>query len=251
MTFRDACRELACAVRDLCFPRGCAACDMPDEVLCARCRGLLADPQFFALPDSVLGWGMACGRYGGALRRAILGWKDHGDVECDIPFAEALGQAVDALVRSGCLERDRAYTVVPVPSSPRSVRRRGRRQCVPLAIAVADRLADYGVAAEALDLLRIRGIRLKSVQVTTAAQRRHRVAGHVQVDEEALRSLKGNVILIDDIVTSGATMRTCTALLDAHGASVWTAMALVHTPPRGAVHQGHCDTFTADVSSAA
>lgn len=251
MILRGVFRHLAYAVRDLCFPRGCAACDRPDEVLCPRCRRLVSDPQFFALSDSTLGWGMACGKYGGALRRAILGWKDHGDVECDAPFADALAKAVDALVEAGCIDRARTYTVVPVPSSPRSVRRRGRRQCAPLVAAVAARLAMHGISAETADVLRIRGSHLKSVQVSTVVQRRHRVAGHLQVDAKALRSLEGHVILIDDIVTSGATMRACASLLEGQGIAVWTAMALAHTPPRGAVRQGHGDAFTADVSSAA
>ncbi|MFR7431663.1 MAG: hypothetical protein ACLUT3_04100 [Bifidobacterium bifidum] len=70
----------------------------------------------FAMPGTVSGRAIACGAYRGSLRRAILRWKDHGDEECDGPFADMMA---DALLSSGLLASDPmpVTTLVPAPSS--------------------------------------------------------------------------------------------------------------------------------------
>lgn len=42
------------------------------------------------------------------------------------------------------------------------------------------------------------------------------------------------VILVDDIVTTGATMRSCVETMRKEGATVVTVLALAHTPARNA-----------------
>ena len=77
-------------VCNLLFPRGCAGCDAPDEVLCAACWALFAQCRE---RDADSGGGAriwSASIYQGAVRRAILDWKDHDDTELDGPFGRIM-----------------------------------------------------------------------------------------------------------------------------------------------------------------
>lgn len=81
----------ACSmVVNLLFPRGCAGCDKPDEVLCEACRALFSQPTAQSFDGVAMQRWFACGWYRGTVRRAVLAWKDHGDEECDRAFADAI-----------------------------------------------------------------------------------------------------------------------------------------------------------------
>ena len=160
------------------------------------------------------------------LLRAILAWKDHGDEECDAPFAELLA---DLAVRCGAVDRDRQIALVPAPSSAASMRSRGRWHMRNLVDRTARVLRDRGFDAVALPVLRASGVRSKSVQAGGAAQRAARIGGNIVVDDPRL-CRGGTVVPIDDIVTTGATMRQCVAALDAAGARVLTALSLARVP---------------------
>lgn len=77
-------------VVNLLFPRGCAGCDKPDEVLCEACRALFSQPTAQSFDGVAMQRWFACGWYRGTVRRAVLAWKDHGDEECDRAFADAI-----------------------------------------------------------------------------------------------------------------------------------------------------------------
>ena len=75
---------------NLLFPRGCAGCDKPDDVLCDACLASFDCELSQPLETAEMGRWFACGWYRGAARQSILAWKDHGDEECDRPFSDAL-----------------------------------------------------------------------------------------------------------------------------------------------------------------
>ena len=77
-------------VVNLLFPRGCAGCDKPDEVLCEACRALFSQPTAQSFDGVAMQRWFACGWYRGTVRKAVLAWKDHGDEECDRAFADAI-----------------------------------------------------------------------------------------------------------------------------------------------------------------
>lgn len=130
-------------VCNLLFPRGCAGCDAPDEVLCAACWALFAQCRE---RDADSGGGAriwSASIYQGAVRRAILDWKDHDDTELDGPFGRIMVSLLNKTpIPSSCLGH--RVLVVPVPSSRASMRRRGRAHTAPLAKSVAGALRGYG-----------------------------------------------------------------------------------------------------------
>nr|WP_276608674.1 phosphoribosyltransferase family protein [Bifidobacterium pseudolongum] len=108
----------------------------------------------------------------------------------------------------------------------------GRSQLDPIAGALAERLCAWGVEAHVHRALEVRHIRTKSVQTASARGRRERVTGHIRCRNGVRLPAGMPVIVIDDIVTSGATMRECIDVLRAQGNPVLAALALAHTPPR-------------------
>ncbi len=215
------------AIRDVVLPRGCAGCDAPDAVVCGECRELLDRTVVFDMPGTSIGRGYACAWYGGAVRRVILGWKDHHDEECDGPLSEAM-----AVLAVRCLQATvggmRTVLVVPAPSSSASVHRRGRRHTTVLAAAVARACRDMGIDARVVPLLTMDHVRGRSVQMG-GGQRSRRVSGRIAVRRPEL-CRHAHVIVVDDIVTTGATMRQCVDALRSSGAQVVTCLSVAYTP---------------------
>ena len=188
------------------------------------------------MPLDALGIGSwyACGMYQGNVRRAILSWKDHGDEQCDKPFSQALVALAESSGINDFICQNvhggGSVLIVPAPSSLVSMRRRGRQHMLPVARRLAASLErSTGRRVSACDALESRGVSGRSVQMRGTAQRTQRLKGRITVRSRV--DVRGaTVILIDDIVTSGATMRRCVDALRSAGAKVVTVLALAHTP---------------------
>lgn len=120
--------------------------------------------------------------------------------------------------------------VVPVPSSAESKRARGRFQTKTLAKAVAAQLRVCVSEAVYADVLDLHGVFSKSVVASGRDDRAARIRGRVRVKRDA--DLRSPVILVDDIVTSGATIRECAKALHRHGADVVAVFTLAAVPLR-------------------
>ncbi|WP_125963051.1 ComF family protein [Bifidobacterium dolichotidis] len=257
-------------MRDLLLPRACAGCAAPDEVLCDHCSTLLHQPQAIAMPLQRFGYALSCGLYQAHIRQAILQWKDHSDEECDRPFAQALIDAAAYIQLDKCINEYCAaqginkILIVPAPSSAASLHERGRVHLKPLAHALAQALAQpllqqlseplpqqltqqfpqqspqahknaEQVPVEVCMALSMHRQRIKAVQTQSASSRSERVQHSIRMNERQLaRGVEAHAavaaILLDDIVTTGATMRQCTRVLAHHGIDVLTGLCLAYTP---------------------
>ncbi|WEV47417.1 phosphoribosyltransferase family protein [Bifidobacterium sp. ESL0690] len=231
LRFFDVLRAWLAAIEDVLLPRGCAGCDKPDEVLCPSCASLFGHAYPKALPGDA-GCCYGCSWYRGAVRQAILNWKDHGDEECDRAFALVLADlALKVVAQESPYSRTRSLALIPAPSSPSSMHRRGRWQTLPLVRLMARRLDSLGFSVVTKPVLKLEGVHGKSVQASSAQSRSRRIEGHVRVIED----LKGDdslFIVVDDIVTTGATMGQCISALRAAGARNVIGLALACTPNR-------------------
>lgn len=219
-------------MRDLLLPRGCAGCDRPDTVLCESCVDLFDHDVIRSMPTAVMASGRvhACGIYRGAVRRAVLMWKDHDDQELDGEFAVMITRC---LLRSnefdGFQNQRNMIAVVPAPSARSSMRRRGRFHTALLAQAVADGLRLRGVPARCVPALSITGTTAKSVQSSKAGERANRLRNRLHVNRDLLQDCSA-AVLVDDIITTGSTIRQCAKALNNADMHVHTGFMLAAVP---------------------
>jgi ComF family protein len=125
------------------------------------------------------------------------------------------------------VERERA-AVVPVPLSPSRQRERGYNQSEELARAVAE---SWGVPLRT-DLLERTRATVTQTRLTPG-QRLTNVSGAFRAlaDRASLRGQ--HFVLVDDVVTTGATLNACAAALHAGGARILSFMTFGRAPALG------------------
>jgi competence protein ComFC len=109
--------------------------------------------------------------------------------------------------------------VVPVPLHRSRRRRRGFNQAELLARGVAERIT--ATVSDTLEVVRSTGDQVE----LSAAQRRANVVGAYK----AKKPLRGKLLLVDDVFTTGATMSACAGALVNAGADEVHALSLCRT----------------------
>ncbi len=194
---------------------GCGATVPPATGLCDTCRGTLRRP--LAAPDRPdLPPAMALAPYTGVARHAVIAYKERGRRDLAVPLAAALGAALDRLV-------DGAALLVPAPSRAAAARARGGDHM----LRIAHRLArdGHGQVVRALALSR----RARDSVGLDAPARAANLAAHLRVRPGSLAGLPaahGPVVLLDDVLTTGATAAASAAALAAAGLPVDLVLVL-------------------------
>ncbi len=231
----DVARDLARLV----VPVECPGCGRPDELLCGDCARALdggvrrceADAPRLDRADGfppLPVWSAA--RYAGALRGVVVAWKDRGRVD----LSGALGRAARRTGRAAGADLAPwprtlgPLRVVAVPTTAAARRRRGADLVAGLADEVAAGLRDAGVPAARVAALRRRAAR---DQVGLGARARGVNVAGVRVVIPARGALH---LLVDDVLTTGATLAACARALELAGGAVLGAVVVAATPPPGA-----------------
>ncbi len=143
------------------------------------------------------------------MRQAILQFKYHNFKALALPLAQLLAEYLAAKPLP-------AENIVPVPLHPRRLRGRGYNQSALLAWELG-KLTNLTVVEDTL--LRLRDTPAQ-VKAPSAEIRRNNVAGVFACRD---RKLEGKqILLIDDVCTTGATLDSCAIALNRAGASsVW------------------------------
>ena len=208
------------------LPVQCAGCRAWDEVLCPSCRSLASSPAHVASIDSARGPLplVTMGDYDGPLRRIVLAAKhsartdvtdflDEAGARLGTALGGVLGVAGSPAAAVGSLAGRAPSTgsavdvwVVPAPSSWKR-RLRGRQVALPLARAVARALAASarpGVRVQLVDAVRLR-VGATSQSGKAGAQRT--VGRMGSMCALAVPPPDVLVVAVDDVVTTGATVR--------------------------------------------
>lgn len=190
----------------------CAGCGEPGALLCAECREALAPrPQDVLTPQGLRV--RAALPFAGVAARCIRRLKDEGETLLARPLGTALAEVLGPEVTA-------TTWVVPIPTTRRAFRRRGYR--VPDLLvrrAHADPRRVLSVVAEAVDQRGL-GAHERAVNVRGTLRARWGGAG-------------AEAVIVDDVVTTGATFDEAARALEVAGFRVVAAVALAATPHRG------------------
>ena len=235
-TLREV-RAALSALAGLALPVDCAGCGALDVALCEPCRrqvlGVAPRPvPARGLPTGEHAW--AGPDYATQVAALIVAYKDRGRHDLARPLGAALAGCVHALL----LDRGgppygagkRGVALVPVPSARASCRRRGADVVADLARAAAAELGSRGIEACVRPLLGLTR-RLADQSGLGVAERRSNVAGAMRVRAGGRGGLPtGVVVVVDDVVTTGATAGEALRALAAAGVPVLGVAAVATTP---------------------
>lgn len=213
--------RLTDTARALLAPSFCWACGagaQPHEPLCRTCKGQLRwlerEPVELA---GVAVWAPLA--YDGPARAVVRGLKFRGALGLAQPMSAPMAAVAPPELLDG------PAVLVPVPLHPRRARARGFNQAERLAVALGRRT---GMRVE--DCLRRRGPAGVHQVGRGRAERLTRIAGTVEL-RPGVRA-PARALLVDDVVTTGATLAACSSALRAGGATEVAAIAYALTPGR-------------------
>lgn len=199
-------REIGAGFLDLLFPPVCSVCDEPGEAFCDACRTQIREVPPDAEPIEGLEVA-SLGLHEGPLRTAVLQLKFGRRTRLARPLGELLGALLETRG-----ERWIPDALVPVPMHWTRRLERGFNQSELLA-SWAGRTAGIPVARA------LRRVRRTRPQVgLSGAERRRNL-------RDAFRAAPGGrlaglrLVLVDDVCTTGTTLRLCAATLRRAGAA--------------------------------
>ncbi|AFA74506.1 hypothetical protein GPOL_c34940 [Gordonia polyisoprenivorans VH2] len=207
---------------DLVLPRTCGGCGRPGCDWCPDCAARIADAPLELHPRVAIDipvWSV--GRYRGPLRASIIAMKEHGRRDLVTPLGRALADTLITLARWGELPDAARLHLIPAPTRPLAARRRGGDPVTAIAGVAAGRL---GPRARVRPLLTT-AMTTRDSSGLDARERRANLRGSVRIRAGA-RCPPGAAILVDDVLTTGATAAESVRVCRAHGIGIGAVVVL-------------------------
>jgi predicted amidophosphoribosyltransferase len=218
-------RVVGDALRDawaVLVPTECSGCGQPDRALCPACTAALSPAPRSASRDTLTVWSAL--DYTDAVGRVLVAFKDDGRTDSAPALAAALGTAV-ATALAAVDPGPGGVDLVTVPSSRNAWRSRGFHP-VDLLLRRAG----------------LRSVRFLRPRPTAAVTDQVGLGREQRIDNrsntlEARHSLAGHrILLVDDIVTTGATLLEARRAITSAGGVVLAAATVAETRRRQPDH---------------
>lgn len=221
-------KSLIDAARDLLLGGSCLGCGRAGRMLCTSCRASIPAAPYPAWPTPVppgLAPPWAVAAYAGLVRDLVVEHKERRALGLAAVLAQLLAKAVAAGVSA-----DWPVVLVPVPSRKSVVRARGHDATLTLVRRASVLLQRAGYDARPARLVVFRhGVADQAG--LSAADRAANLAGSTWCPGSGLRPLarwreRIQVVVCDDVITTGASAREVQRALEGAGLPV-TAIAVV------------------------
>lgn len=208
--------------------RHCLSAFAPPRLRCGRCALPLdaRRPDCLACEDAPPEFerAVAAVDYNSPWRELIARFKFNGDVSLARPLSELMATPLLKLPHRG-----RPQWIIPTPLSQVRLRERGYNQAWQLTRQLSRQM---GIPALPHALHRLRDT--PRMMTLEAEQRRQQIKGAFQVNTRLRRDLAGrHVAVVDDVLTTGATLDEITRTLQATGVRQVSVWVLARTPAPG------------------
>ncbi|WP_232718796.1 ComF family protein [Gordonia metallireducens] len=216
-------RQVPAAAADLVFPVVCGGCGRPGTPWCVRCETAWHDAPVAARPRISPGvpvW--ALGRYRGPHRNGIIAVKEHDRRDLIPPLGAALADALRTLAGWGELPDADRLALIPAPTRRLSARRRGGDRVTAIAEHAAPLL---GSRVSVAPLLTTAATARDSAGLDARARARN-LAGAVRLHGGARPPPGAAALVVDDVLTTGATATESVRVLRAAGIGVAAVVVL-------------------------
>ncbi|WP_091320527.1 amidophosphoribosyltransferase [Amycolatopsis tolypomycina] len=246
---------------DLLIPSRCAACGARGTPCCARCVETWGAPREVVRgPTAGLVRVFTLARYRGVGRRLLIAYKERGRRDLAPSLGRVLAEALAELPLPGLAravasgersagaaavpgERSvpgrpaarpvaggqpspKPICLVPAPSRPSAARVRGGPHIERLANAAASVLAARGIEAVVAPALELAGSARDAVGLGRE-QRMANLAGRLRFRAAGRPPPGTSIVILDDVITTGATAAACTRALAAEGFTVSAVLTLL------------------------
>lgn len=238
---------LSDAGRDLVLGSTCVGCQTPGRPLCRVCEDMLPRHGRPAWPTPTppgLAPPFAAGAYDGVLKDMVNQHKEHAAFALATPLGRVLADVVHDLLAHLVHEAQGSATgpvrLVPVPSRPPVVRARGHDPMLRVTRAAARRLRQHGFDARVCRLLVSRSP-VADQSTLGAEARAANLAGSMSCRRAAAavdRAGTGFTVVVDDVLTTGATAREAQRALEHADLAVLGVATVAATRKLGRIAPG-------------
>ncbi len=213
--------ELLRNLNELIFPSRCISCGALGLALCSQCRRGW-NPHFYQIEigrdDATCLTVYSSVLYSTVAQKIILGAKESHLKACDLLVSEAITHSLRRLLAKSSID-----FLIPIPSRESAARLRGRQFITDISQG-----ASQAFSIPIASPLRHRR-RVKDQTGLDLQARWNNVEGAFVVEGE--HGLRGNVLLIDDLVTTGATLSEAARALRYAGITVIGAVTAALAQP--------------------
>ncbi len=191
-------------LKSLVFPEICIMCNSVYATICRTCNQVWQQPTRQVIINGLTLRTVVA--YDDQVSKVVLQAKEDGNQVAQKLLADTLTRSV--LSWSPQIDL-RELVLVPIPSSRQAIRRRGRSFLHPILNQVIRNLSDYGVNEVFWNEMLIHTKKVKDQAALSHVARMANLDGAFRIREprNKNRDLTGRpILLVDDVVTTGATI---------------------------------------------
>ncbi len=214
-------KKALAAALDALFPRTCFGCGRKNEYICAECLGTAPPAEYTGMRDALALFSY----HTPAIKKALWTLKYRGGRELAALFARELQPFIAETVSEEALLRNFTKPLlIPIPLSKKRLRMRGFNHAALIARELARLSPDLELSEDAL-------VKHKDTKPqATIANRTERLTNVRECfSVPHPESVTGrNIVLVDDITTTGGTLAEAKKVLRAAGARRVIAFTVAH-----------------------